>query len=466
MNFKGLNICVLQPDYSTSTVDYKNYDPKRNLSHLIPEANFTHIFLNKLSTYAQLKKLKKQNFDIFVNLCEGYLEWSIPSIDVIFNLDLLNLPYSGSTLDLYDPPKKIMKYVAYCQNVNTPKYLYINKKEALAELNVNIPFPLFVKPGKAGDSLGIDKNSKVENILELKNQALKIFEEFDDVLIEEYIPGREFTVLVIADPFNKKHPLALEPIEYNFPLNYEYKTYSLKTSELHPLANKPCFDTALSNRLKEASIKIFNGFEGKGYARLDFRLSADNILYFLEINFACSVFYTNGMEGSADFILQNNSLQVSGFLKKIIEEGITRFKSNEKLFEIIKTENNGYGIFANQDIPAETLIFKGEGKPHRLVSLDYVNQNWTPDEIKDFKRYAYPIANNIYVLWDSNPNEWAPQNHCCDPNTYYKGLDVYSSKNIYKNEELTLNYKSFLDSTMEPFECNCNSENCRGEIKN
>ena len=108
-NFKGLRICVLQPDYSTSNVDYQNYDPPRDLSHLLPEAHFDHVFLNKLTTYRQLKELSKNNYDIFVNLCEGYLEWSIPSIDVIYTLELLGLPFTGPTTLLYDPPKELMK---------------------------------------------------------------------------------------------------------------------------------------------------------------------------------------------------------------------------------------------------------------------------------------------------------------------------------------------------------------------
>src|SRR4051812_34163775 len=90
----NLRICVLQPDYSTSGVDYQHYDPPRDLSHLIPEARFDHIRLNKLTTYKQLKDLKKNNYDVFVNLCEGYLEWEVPSIDVIYSLELLGLPYT------------------------------------------------------------------------------------------------------------------------------------------------------------------------------------------------------------------------------------------------------------------------------------------------------------------------------------------------------------------------------------
>ncbi|NJO24968.1 MAG: hypothetical protein HC867_02995 [Bacteroidia bacterium] len=90
-----MKICVLQPDYSTSQVDYQYYDPRRDLSSLLPDAVIDHAALNKLTTYKQLKELSKKGYDVFVNLCEGYLEWEIPSIDVIHTLELLNLPFTG-----------------------------------------------------------------------------------------------------------------------------------------------------------------------------------------------------------------------------------------------------------------------------------------------------------------------------------------------------------------------------------
>ena len=64
-----MRICVLQPDYSTSDVDYQHYDPARELSHLMPEAVFDHVLLNKLTTYKQLRTLAKNKYDIFINLC-------------------------------------------------------------------------------------------------------------------------------------------------------------------------------------------------------------------------------------------------------------------------------------------------------------------------------------------------------------------------------------------------------------
>jgi len=46
----------------------------------------------------------------------------------------------------------------------------------------------------------------------------------------------------------------------------------------------------------------------------------------------------------------------------------------------------------------------------------------------------------------------------------YDGLNVVTLRNIRKGEELTLDYAQFLDKSMEPFHCNCGSENCRGLI--
>ena len=150
-SFSKLKIAVLQPDYSTSGVDYQYYDPKRDLSVIMPEATIDHIFLNKLSTYQQLKQLKEKNYDIYVNLCEGYLEWKVPSIDVITSLDLLELPYTGPSANLYDPTKAIMKYLAFCESVKTPAHVVIESYEEIDTLPGNLQFPLFVKPAKAGD---------------------------------------------------------------------------------------------------------------------------------------------------------------------------------------------------------------------------------------------------------------------------------------------------------------------------
>lgn len=462
-SFDNLKLCVLQPDYSTSGVDYQHYDPKRNLSSILPNAVIDHVFLNKLTTYQQLKELKNKNYDLYINLCEGYLEWKIPSIDVIYCLELLELPYTGPTLNLYDPPKSIMKYLAFCEDVKTPNHILIESVDDLSLLPGNLNFPLFIKPAKAGDSLGIDDNSKVNDIHTLTQKVKSLLNEFGSVLVEEYIDGREFTVLVCANA-DGKTCTSFIPVEYIFPSGFSFKTYALKTSELHPNANIPVTDTLLAKKLQNIAEQIFISFNGVGYGRMDFRMNEKGDIYFLEINFTCSVFYDKGYEGSADYILQYDEAGQKGFLERIIVEGMARYQRKQKKHVIKGNAIAGYGMYAKFDLPKGTLLFKGEEKAQRIVTKKYVDENWNENEKLSFRRYAYPISKDVYILWALEPEEWSPQNHSCDANCEYIGLNVYTNREIQKGEELTLDYASFLDHTMEPFTCNCGSVKCRGII--
>jgi D-alanine-D-alanine ligase-like ATP-grasp enzyme len=458
-----MKICVLQADYSTTNVDYKNYDPPRYLTALRPEDTVDHVFLNKLTTYKQLKDLGTQGYDIFINLCEGYLEWKVPSIDVINSLDLLNLPYTGPSAILYDPPKPLMKYVAYTAGVKTPHSVVVNSLNSIEKDVEMLTFPLFVKPAKAGDSLGVDDASLVRTMDELRTKVDALIADFEDVMIEEYIDGREFTVLVAANADGKTCRV-FKPVEYVFPENRFFKTYALKTSELHTDTNVPCEDPSVQTALKRATEQIFKAFGGVGYARLDFRMDAKNDIYFLEINFTCSVFYEDGLEGSADYILKYDEAGKSGFLDHIIQEGITRHKRKQKKYKIKGNSLSGYGIFATQLINKNDIVFKGEGQAQRIISKNYVNNNWDEKQREEFKHYAYPIGPEVYILWDENPVNWAPQNHSCAANTGYKGLDVSALREIEVGEELTLDYATFLNENIEPFKCNCGAINCRGIV--
>jgi len=460
-----MKICVLQPDYSTSQVDYQYYDPRRDLSSLMPEADIDHVALNKLTTYKQLKELSKKGYDVFVNLCEGYLEWEIPSIDVIHTLELLNLPFTGPSSNLYDPPKPLMKYVAFCEGIKTAPYTLVTSLHDIKDAVKQLRFPLFVKPAKAGDSLGIDEHSRVNNEEELRSKVESLLPDYDELLVEEFIAGREFTVLVAANAFPERSCTVFKPVEYVFPENRSFKTYALKTSELHPDCNVPCSDTMLEIQLKMASERIFNAFNGVGYARLDFRVNDRNEIYFLEINFTCSVFYKDGYEGSADFVLKYDGIGQAGFLRHIVEEGMARHRRRQKKFRIKGNSISGYGIYATEDIAAGEIIFKGEERSQRIVTRRFMENNWTEEQKENFRRYAYPLSSEVYVLWDDDPLQWAPQNHSCDPNTYFDGLNVVTICPVGRGEELTLDYATLLDKTAEPFECHCGSDNCRGVIK-
>ena len=458
-----MKVCVLLPDYSTTKVDYQYYDPPRALEKLLPADDVDTVFLNKLTTYKQLKDLSKSGYDIFVNLCEGYLEWEVPSIDVPYSLELLNLPFTGPSSLLYDPAKELMKYVAFCSNVAMPSYVMVREQSDINEVLNHLSFPLFVKPAKAGDSLGIDEHSLVFDEEQLGKKVNDCLTEFDSLLVEEYIKGRELTVLVAANP-DGQSCRSFKPVEYIFPEGFEFKTYALKTSELHPNCNVPCNDVLLEQQLRAAAESIFKNFNGEGYARLDFRVNEKNEIYFLEINFTSPVFYKDGYEGSADYILKFDGIGQQQFLKHIISDGINRHNRKQKKYVVNGNSIGGYGLYATVDITSGDVIFKGEGKAQRIITKKYVEEHWSEADKETFMRYAYSVSKEVYILWDNDPSEWAPQNHSCEPNTAYKGLDVIALRKINKFEELTLDYGNFLDDSMMPFQCHCGSQNCRGLI--
>jgi D-alanine-D-alanine ligase len=239
----------------------------------------------------------------------------------------------------------------------------------------------------------------------------------------------------------------------------------LKTAELHPGANIPCNDPALEKELRHAAEKIFNCFGGKGYARMDFRVKDDNSIYFLEVNFTCSVFYTDGYEGSADFILQYDGIGQAGFLQQIIEEGMARHARKQKAYALRGNSIAGFGIYALRPIKKNECLYQGEERATRVVTKKHVEAHWNEEEQMRFRQYAYPLGGDAYAFWDAEPGEWAPQNHSCDANTRMAGLNMIATRDIATGEELTLDYALFLDKEMEPFQCQCGSAQCRGIIK-
>jgi len=101
-----------------------------------------------------------------------------------------------------------------------------------------------------------------------------------------------------------------------------------------------------------------------------------------------------------------------------------------------------------------TLLVAGDAAPWRSAADRAV-----------FYRYAYPISSDVFVLWDTEPTGWAPQNHSCDPSTEFVGLNLVARRDIRCGEELTVDHATFYDSHMKPFDCDCGSPDCRKRVE-
>jgi D-alanine-D-alanine ligase len=139
-----------------------------------------------------------ERFDAVFNFSEGFKgnarEAQVPAL-----LDAYEIPYVFSdTLTLaLSLDKGMCKRVVRDAGVPTVDFRIIEK---LADVKkVDLPFPLFLKPVQEGSGKGIGADSKVENARDLRRVAQNLLAKFQQpVLVETFLPGREFTVGIVG----------------------------------------------------------------------------------------------------------------------------------------------------------------------------------------------------------------------------------------------------------------------------
>ena len=196
-------------------------------------------------------------------------------------LDVIGLPYTScdATTSAITFNKRYTVAVASFSGIPVAKSIHIfkhSKMEASAILQ-QLKLPLFVKPNNGGSSLGM---SKVKEAADL-NQALdKAFAEDDQVLVEECIVGREFTIGVYKNK-GEIIPLPITEIitQQDF-FNYEAK-YLGESEEVTP-AN---VSDHVAENIKSNAVKAYRAFNCSGVVRIDFIYQEEqDAAYMLEIN--------------------------------------------------------------------------------------------------------------------------------------------------------------------------------------
>ncbi len=147
-----------------------------------------------------------------------------------------------------------------------------------------LTYPLFVKPTNRGDSKGIDERSVVHSQAELESMIAAIHEECDsDVLVEEYLSGREFSVAVID--YGMMGGLVAMPIEIVSPIDRNGNSFlsaSVKSADLEQVV--AVTDLELKQAINELAIGTFKSLGARDYGRIDVRLDARGVPSFIEAN--------------------------------------------------------------------------------------------------------------------------------------------------------------------------------------
>ena len=225
---------------------------------------------------------------LFLNLSDGGAE-KHRKAQASLLLEMLNAKVSGSgalqLLVMAD--KNLSKKIASRIGVCVPSSILWKKGTTFPEIPPNHGVgPYIVKPNAEGSSIGIENDSFCQSMIEAKSVAQKRLDHFDEVLIESYIDGYEVTVFIIG---NVDNFLLCEVILFS--LNGEFynrKSFFNKDIKMHHKIKRHRPAEIISEKvtcdLLVISKLLFVEFECRDVARIDYRITKDEKIYFLEIN--------------------------------------------------------------------------------------------------------------------------------------------------------------------------------------
>jgi D-alanine-D-alanine ligase len=234
-----------------------------------------------------LSRLQRLNVDLVFNIAEGWegrcREAIVPAI-----LESLGIPYTGS-----DPltlavclDKAVTKAIIFANGIPTPWCLKVNNVNELTNQTVDsLKYPLFVKPAYEGSSKGVRSSSKVADpagLLERVDWITTVYGQ--PALIEEFLPGREFTVGIVGNEEITAFPIMeVRPVAETEPESFVY-CYDTKHNNLEEfLCPAPVADE-LASAILDVAIRSYRALECRDLARVDVRLDAKGVPNFLEIN--------------------------------------------------------------------------------------------------------------------------------------------------------------------------------------
>lgn len=237
------------------------------------------------------EKFKKLQPDLVFNVAECAngisREAQIPAM-----LDMLQIPYTGSdplTLATCLDKARTKEVLSY-YNIPTAKFLLI---ESISDLkNFDLRFPVIVKPVAEGSGKGIFNSSLLYSLDKLKENLTNNLQSYNQpFLVEEFLPGREFTVAIIG---NGEDAEVLPIVEINLselpkelaPI-YSYEAKWIVDTRDNPLNIFSCpahIDASLQEKITNIALRTYKVLRCRDWSRIDIRLDANDEPNIIEIN--------------------------------------------------------------------------------------------------------------------------------------------------------------------------------------
>ncbi|HEX4602193.1 MAG TPA: hypothetical protein VH116_12420 [Gemmatimonadales bacterium] len=241
--------------------------------------------IRKLPVRHDLRWLRAaRGADLVFNLCEGVHGKSEWEEHVVGMLEFAGVPVTGASLwTLAACRRKPIANALLAQaGLPIPRWTI-----AQGKIEDDFPLPAIVKPAAEDASAGLDRTSVVADRKALRARVAAMTEQFDDVLVQEYIAGREFNVGFVGS-----RVLPISEIDFSSMPHgaWPILTYAGKWEPGSPddLGSQPVCPASVPQKLGDKLVRIAEAawrvMQGKGYGRVDLRVDEPGRVWLLEVN--------------------------------------------------------------------------------------------------------------------------------------------------------------------------------------
>ncbi|MBY0489527.1 MAG: hypothetical protein K2R93_06770 [Gemmatimonadaceae bacterium] len=283
---------------------------------------------------------------VILNLCDGDEGNTVPGVEVIDALEARGFAYTGADAPFYrlTTSKLPMKAAFDAGAVPTAPWQAWDPTAHATDVLATIGAPAIVKPAVSAGSMGVTTASVVHTAEALAAQVAALHAGYHGwdllsggVLVERYVSGREFTVLLVGDAADAERLLVYTPAERVFHaslrpeerfLSYDrlWEVYERET----PMPNGDFFweyapvTGALADEIVRVSLLAYEAVGGRGYGRVDLRqCSTTGELFVLEVNAQCALSEDENYT-SVGAILRFSGASFASLVARLLDDAVRR----------------------------------------------------------------------------------------------------------------------------------------------
>ena len=269
-----------------------------------------------------------KRWDMVFTIAEGLYgrcrEAQVPAL-----LELYHISYTFSdplvcavTLD-----KAIAKKLIASEGLATPDFAVVRTPDDIT--NVNLDYPLFVKPLAEGTGKGIDQNSKIETPLQLASTCNDLLKKYKQpVLIEEFLSGQEFTVGITGTGQNAKAigTMEIEVIGKGVSSIYSY----LNKEECDTRVRYSAFrESTKKMEIEKLALRCYQILECRDGGRVDIRCDDKGKPYFLEVNPLAGL---HPIHSDLPMIATQEGMSYKDLIGAILQSAFERAEEESKIY--------------------------------------------------------------------------------------------------------------------------------------